>query len=204
MPKRANENVVAPRFGVKKRPAGSPAIEVERGEEPAKDAEHLQSVSFDDRLRAYKAFAYGGKDHIQHTPQELAGALRSHFTEHEMSNWWNKLSRDKNNDPEFAKNCDTVVKISPLAPSKAKQGVLALRIADPTNFRELVGEQSTIVSHSDQNSRGGRWMSRGQLYKDMGEHEAERKISKGKFEVRWDSDSDSEFYVKFQKDKNKQ
>ena len=189
---------IVPRFAVVKRPAKQARVE----EPPTTltDEEYMRTRSFEDRLKDFKAFAYTGKDTITKTPEMLSEALKTHFTQDEMRNWWNKLSRDRR-DPAFAQNMDSVVKNSALTASKAKRGVLALRIADPTNFRELVGEQSHVVSHSDANMKGGQWMSRGQMHVSMGEDEAERKIAKGKFEVRWDSDSDSEFYVKFQKDK---
>ena len=128
----------------------------------AEDADYFEK-SFDDRLKYFKTFAYGGGTTVAKSLDQLECVLKKHFTDAEMSNWWNKLSRDRR-DPTFQSNMDTIVGASAGSAAKAKRGVLALRIADPTTFRELVGEESTLVSTLDENSKGGRWLSRGQLH----------------------------------------
>ena len=192
---------VAPRFNMK-RPAKTPRQDPATEDAcSAEDADYFEK-SFDDRLKDFKTFAYGGGTTVAKSPDQLECVLKKHFTDAEMSNWWNKLSRDRR-DPTFQSNMDTIVGASTGSAAKAKRGVLALRFADPTNFRELVGEQSTLVSTLDENSKGGRWLSRGQLHQQMGAEEAERKIAKGKFDMRYDSDSNSEFRLRFEEEKNK-
>ena len=61
-----------------------------------------------------------------------------------MSNWWNKLNRDRGNDPSFRQHMDDVVQGSSMLPAAAKRGVLALKIVDPCNFKEMIATQMYV------------------------------------------------------------
>ena len=186
--------------------AKRPAAAIEDGNDlPAlEDGTDLAftAETFNERLEQFKRYSRRDGDAVQRTPAEPQASLRRFFSEGEMSNWWNKLNRDRQHDPGFRENMDSVVRGSSLPQAAAKRGVLALRIIDPCKFKEMVATQSTEVRTLERACLGGEWRSRGMLCQMLGETEALRKIARGKYECRFDSDDDSEYYVPYEKSEN--
>ena len=183
--------------------AKRPAAAIEDGKDlPAlEDGTDLafSPETFNDRLEQFKRYSRRDGDAVARTPAELQDSLRRFFSPAEMSNWWNKLNRDRQNDPGFRENMNSVVRGSSLPNGAAKRGVLALRIIDPCKFKDMVATQSTEVRTLERSLLGGEWRSRGMLCQMLGDTEALRKIERGKYECRFDSDDDSEYFMPFEK-----
>ena len=172
-----------------KRPAAAPNHDEDADPVATEDGE--MTGTFQERLDAFREFA---KDK---TPAELESKLKVYFTDVEMSSWWNKLARDRNNDKKFAQDVDTIVDKTTGSTHAAKRSVLALRIRDPTTFKSTIAEQTLKISGTDTEKKGCQWVTRGQLEQQLGVAEATRQIERGKWQVQYDSDDDSEYFLPF-------
>ena len=184
----------------KKRPAASAAKDdlpakkrlatsAAKDDLPAKS--NIIEGTFKERLQKFREYA------VDKTPMELQDSLKTYFTEVEMSGWWNRLSRDRKNDKSFAGTMDKYVESSDTTTTQAKRSVLALRIRDPTTFKQMLAEQTIAITATDEERCGGSWKSRGALIKLLGEEETTRKIERGKWQVQYDSDEDSEYWLPY-------
>ena len=82
--------------------AKRPAAAIEDGKDlPAlEDGTDLafSPETFNDRLEQFKRYSRRDGDAVARTPAELQDSLRRFFSPAEMSNWWNKLNRDRQHD----------------------------------------------------------------------------------------------------------
>ena len=61
----------------------------------------------------------------------------------------------------------------------------------------MIAEQTLNISGMDTEKKGGQWAIRGQLERQLGVAEATRQIDRGKWQVQYDSDDDSEYFLPF-------